>query len=273
MATLYFNGAVDGNWNNLDNWWTNSGYSIQASGLPTSSDNVIAVANINSSSSTPTVSNFTMISSNLGISINVTGMATLDGSNNGYEDQETSITFYGVINGNATFNNGFNSLYGTVNEDVIFNSGVINEGFVDGNATFNQDSRNAGSITGDATFNDTSINDPTGQKIVGGNAFFYGYSHNLGYQIPTVSGYSTFYENSYNMGVLTDAAFNDSSYNDISGIIEEDATFNDSSTNSGTVTGNATFNNNSYNKKNIDGNITINRKILGIANSDILGIS
>ena len=66
MATLYFNGAVDNNWNTLGNWWTNSGLSIQATSLPSSSDSVIILEDVDSNSgSEPTVVNMTVDGKNL----------------------------------------------------------------------------------------------------------------------------------------------------------------------------------------------------------------
>lgn len=40
MADLYFNNAVDDNWNELGNWWTDSGFTNQATSLPGSGDSV-----------------------------------------------------------------------------------------------------------------------------------------------------------------------------------------------------------------------------------------
>lgn len=40
MATLYFNAAVDNDWNTLGNWWADSGCTTAAAALPASADDV-----------------------------------------------------------------------------------------------------------------------------------------------------------------------------------------------------------------------------------------
>jgi hypothetical protein len=43
MSTYYFNEAVDGDWTNLSNWWTNSAFTLSASELPSITDDVYII--------------------------------------------------------------------------------------------------------------------------------------------------------------------------------------------------------------------------------------
>ena len=171
MATFYFNGAINGNWATLGNWWTNAEHTISATGLPTSSDSAIATTSIlTNSGSAPTVVNLTI--TNLAwftIPITVTGTATFnDGSQNG-----------GTITGNATFTDSANGNGdgGTVIGNATFNgqSYTGSGGTVTGNATFYGQSfvGDDGTVTGNATFYDQSFIDyggtVTGSITVGGN--------------------------------------------------------------------------------------------------------
>lgn len=160
MATLYFNNAVDGEWTEQGNWWTNAGLTTQASALPTSADSVIAVGNIDTNSgSEPTVVNFTMddpgeeyVYNILSVSVTVTGTATFNGS---------SSLFLGTVTGDATFNDTAYNGNGTVSGNATFNDSSYNGGDVEGDAVFNGYAFNAVMVFGDATFNDSTYNDGT----------------------------------------------------------------------------------------------------------------
>lgn len=255
MATFYFNGAVDDDWQTLGNWWIDSAFSAPATSLPTSADDVIASASIASNSgSEPTVANFTLNDPtfnyvSLSVAIAVTGNATFnDGTSNG-----------GTVTGNSTFNDfAYNYITGTVSGDGTFNNGANNYGSVTGSAAFNEVAlnRGIGTISGDAIFNDNSQNRGT----VNSNATFNDSSINNG---GTVNGDGTFNGSSYNYssdGGLGNATFNDSSLN--YGTIGESAVFNDNSGNGfdagsywvGTVS-NAVFNDLSYSSGNIESGI------------------
>ena len=61
MATLYFNGAVDSDWAEIENWWTSDDFTTQASALPSSSDSVVLSSSCDTNSgSEPTVVNLTI---------------------------------------------------------------------------------------------------------------------------------------------------------------------------------------------------------------------
>ena len=112
MATLYYNAAVNENWQTLGNWWQNSNFTVPATNLPTSTDDVIIAYNISSNSgSEPTVANLTINGSwYIDIAITVSNNCTFNDSS----------VLLGVINGNTTFNNNSLSV-GTVNGSVTYN--------------------------------------------------------------------------------------------------------------------------------------------------------
>ena len=208
IRTLYFNGAVDTNWQTLGNWWMDDTFTTQATALPTSVDDVIALSSITSNSgSEPTVANF-----------------TLNDPSNSYE---SSIAIAITVSGNATFNDtSYNAWGSTITGDATFNDFSYSQGTVNGDATFNDSSHNSGTVSGNATFNGSSINYST----VTGEATFNGSSVNYG----IVNGNATFNDNSANAispVLLTN------------GIVNGNATFNGTSQfASGAVTGTATFN-------------------------------
>jgi hypothetical protein len=152
MATFYFNGAVDSNWDTLGNWWTDNNHTIPALALPTSSDSAIISYGIDSGNE-PTILNLTVNGAYIStITITVTGNAIFN--------LGSSLRQSAQLNGNVTFN-GASFIDGTnavVVGDVIFNTGSFNGGYIDGNATFNDNSYNNATIDGNATFNNSSYN-------------------------------------------------------------------------------------------------------------------
>jgi hypothetical protein len=117
--TMYFDGQ-SGDWDELGNWWLDSGHTVAAPSLPAAGDSVIATASIDSNSGgAVTVVNFTIGDSG-GLSITIT------------------------VTGNATFNDS---------------SANDSSGTVTGNATFNGASTNGGTVTGTATFTGSACND------------------------------------------------------------------------------------------------------------------
>jgi hypothetical protein len=191
MATFYFNGADDiansvdpPEWPKLGNWWMNSGFTVPATALPTSSDSVVASVGL-ATDAPRTVVNF-ITNARFSGDLTVTGVATFSGyANNG----------------------------GTITGDCIFNDNSYHHGAISGNCIFNDSSWISfwasfnGTITGNCTFNDNSYN---GGTITGGDCTFNGNSSNGG----TITGDCTFNDSSYNQGTVAyDATFNDSSYN------------------------------------------------------------
>lgn len=240
MATLYFNAAVDSDWNTLGNWWQDEECTVAATSLPTSSDSVVTLLNGIVTGTTGggaiTIANLT-IGDDFDLSPTVTGTATI---NNGYVNGTMTVPvavfnggaldYGGQISGSATFNGGSFSR-GSVGGNAVFNDTAVNTdgGYVGGDATFNDDSENQGysTVNGSATFNGSSNNKPSAN--VNGSAVFNGTSDNAGY----VGGDATF--NDYSSasetcnGILT---VNDYAYIGGSGMASTptSATFNDFST-------------------------------------------
>jgi hypothetical protein len=138
MATLYFNAAVDSDWNELGNWWeelngVDGGTSdVAASALPTSSDDVVLLATCDTNSgSSPTIVDLEVRTNNIYISIDitVTGLATFTG--------ELTGSVSGTITGNCTFTG----------------SGAYNTGSIIGDADFIYPAAPSlyGSVSGTAT--------------------------------------------------------------------------------------------------------------------------
>jgi hypothetical protein len=248
MATLYFNAAVDSDWNTLGNWWLDDTFTTPATSLPTSVDDVVIKANVSSNSgSDPTVANLLMQSETFialgGMTLTVTGFCTFNGW----------LYYYGTIYGDCTctFDNGARN-YGTITGDCTFDTGTQNNGSIYGDCTFNDDSTNElpGIITGTCTFTDNSPNYGT----------IYGNSYNKNY-----------YGGGQGGSVIGNCTFNDGSVNDDNAYVFGDCVFNDSSRNRGNVTGSATFRGSSYNKRGIYGDVILAYE-KGINGSSILGI-
>lgn len=204
-ANLYFDAASDGDWANLDNWWSDSGFSVQALALPTVSDDVYIYESITSNSGDSASVNTLSIYSTANIDIDTTVA-------NGAEFNDSSFNV-GELTGDTIFNDdSINS--GTVTGDVTFNNFGGNEGTIIGDAIFNDYTYSASGITGDVVFNDATANS-------GG----------------TITGNVIFNDDSDSDGeILGDAVFNDNSENS-GGTITGNACFAVTATNSGTVTG------------------------------------
>jgi hypothetical protein len=232
MATFYFNGADDiANsvdpplWSNLGNWWMNSGFTVPATALPTSSDSVVASVRIDTDGPR-TVVNATVNGNGIAMSgeLTVTGLCTFnDGANNygaitgacAFNGTLSGNEFGGTITGNCTFTTSSYNYGAITTGNCTFSGGSWNgdSGNITGNCIFNDYSYQHGTITGDCTFNDNSL-----------------------HQYGTITGYCTFNHSSYNLSTVTfNCTFNHSSYNN--GIIDDDVLFNDSSYNNGTVNG------------------------------------
>jgi hypothetical protein len=111
--TMYFDGAVDGDWAELGNWWLDSGHTVAAPSLPAAGDSVIATASIisNSGGAVTVVNLIFDGSGGLLITITVTGNATFNDSSQ----------HFGAITGNATFNDSSEN-FGTVSGTVTDNT-------------------------------------------------------------------------------------------------------------------------------------------------------
>jgi len=165
MATYYFLGTIDSDWNEMDNWYDapsggNQGFN------PSSSDDVFILSTCDTNSgTTPTVNNATLDNCNFTIEITVNGIFTI--INSGYIGDASAI-----INGNVVCSTngivGLNNLKATINGNLTFeNNGSTeisstNTADVSGNVIF------ASNWTGSASDIDIAI---------GGNVIYtYGYS-------------------------------------------------------------------------------------------------
>jgi hypothetical protein len=208
MATLYFDGAVDTDWNTLGNWRLDdfTQTRVPAASLPTSSDSAVIAGYMDSNSgSEPALVDFTIANdgSDTSVAVTVTGTATITAGYN----------YSGTITGNAIFNE-YAYLSGTVTGNATFNDEADNGGYVQGSATFNGASTMYnGSVSGTATFNGNAK--LTAGTVVG-NATFNGSSFMDG---GVVEGNATFNDTS-----LLDGSYYPSTYGTV--VLNDYATAN-----------------------------------------------
>jgi hypothetical protein len=146
--TLYFNGAVDGDWDEIGNWWFDAAHTVAATSLPTAADSVVATANITASGQT--VANFSLggLGPALAGTLTVTGVAEF-----------TDSDFFGTVNGNAVFKGvSLSASFAVINGNATFTEDTANDGTVNGDALFSDDSFNFGAIIGTATFTGSACN-------------------------------------------------------------------------------------------------------------------
>ncbi|MFM7795516.1 MAG: hypothetical protein ACKO7N_02005, partial [Candidatus Nitrosotenuis sp.] len=252
MATLYFYAPYDPDGGVLSNWYADEALTVPASNLPTSSDDIVILSQMDLGPPL-TVNNCTLVEgASISPYLTVLGVAIHNG--NSYNEGMT---------GNAIFNDtSFTQSPTIITGDVTFNNGSFNLGTITGNATFNDNSINYGAVTGDATFNDYSkLNDY--ELTYGATAF--------------VNGDATF--NNFSQGWFSNidgsVICNDSSnINDVG--VGINATFNGNSNWSGTsyISGLATFNDYSTcgNDLSADGGIILNNyaSVIAIVHSNTI---
>lgn len=252
-------------WGNICNWYSSkttapndrsdllADLNKRALRLPPSDAVVHAYSNISTSLSGPvTIKNLYFWLQNLqpGSELTTTGPAH---DSVGGSVFDFAASNRGTINGGATFNSlgsaSSNGVGATVNGSVTIISGG-NEGTINGNAEL-FDSLNAGTINGNAEF----FGGTNSTGLVTGNAILNEFSRNSG----DVDGSAVFYDSSSNLtGTVNDGAtFNNNSGNGfLGGTVNNGAVFNDNATNGGTslafspgtVNGGAIFNDNSVNR-------------------------
>jgi hypothetical protein len=288
---LYYNAAIDENWNTLGNWWTNSSHSIPSPILPDWLSSV--VLNGSCCCGNPTVFNFTF-ASDLGsyyssLSLSVLNIMEVYGL--GFMDSG-SITVYGT----AIFYDNSSSAAEITGETIFYdNSSNDYTGIIYSYTIFNDNSRNYGSIETNATFNDAAWNVGFINNLSDASNIFNAGSVNAGQVIgDTIFNYST----NDSGAVYGDAIFNNSII--YGGGIDGNCILNGLSQIDGFVYGDLTLNDNSYivvatDAQNIIlndasyisfsypptlgniGTLTLGTRTpyplrLGINNSDILGI-
>lgn len=264
-ANLYFSGSGmggDGDWANIMNWYTDSGFTSQSMSLPTSADAVFIHTPVNANYSMSPAEAYSAefrSMASLGISLTVTTNASF------YES--TSIT--GMVG----------SLTGTAK----FYDSSMHQGVVIGNGEFYDTSINAGNFMGNFCMGPSATNmsmgTPTGVcstglyfsgSGMGGDGDWSNSSNwwaDAGFTVPAAvpdgmstehvtvsssvtsnSGMSAFAHSVTFVGIVSldisltaqnGAVFEDSSINN--GTITGDAIFKDTSANSGVITGTACF--------------------------------
>ena len=251
---LYFNGAVNSNWNTLGNWWQDSGFTTPAAALPANGDDVEIYAEV----ATPPSSPVTLVSiyvdglssafnvdltGTIGDAIffgDVTNVGAITGSAT-WSDGVGAAGNNGTVTGDAVFNVGSASNGGTVLGDAVFYSGTDNYGPVNGQCNMSSSGGNNYSTVGSLLLSFGGVNYGT----VTGNADFYDGSANDVSGI--VLGHAEFWSVSYNFGTLPDAGFGDTATNQ--GTVTS-AYFGDFAVNDGTVT-TGTFDQDSVNNSTV----------------------
>lgn len=89
-ATLYYNAGTDTDWNTLTNWWTDSGFTVQAGSLPGVSDDVIIEGDVLSNSGSAASVNTLVANGNSQIEISLAVA-------NGATFNDTSVYLDGFI--------------------------------------------------------------------------------------------------------------------------------------------------------------------------------
>lgn len=214
MATFYFNGAADlaanaanppvyMDWQTLGNWWMNAACTVPATGLPTSTDDVVLLIYLMvNSGSAITVANLTIDENCQPQPLG--GPYPYDVNND-----PAAGTWYDVqitVTGLATVN-------------------AANVYIIDGDAVFNGNAYNYNRVLGDATFNDLSGN--ASQAAYWFPPMNYNPSNNAFPMQAHVEGNATFNHWSWNMGYACGVYVDDYTTN----TTEYTATFNDDSLN------------------------------------------
>ena len=216
-TTLYYNNAAATfDWNTLGNWWKDSSFTIPATQLPTSSDDVVVSADVsvNRGSTPATVHNLTVTGTTQWGAVDVIVLGT--GSFNDSTKMED-----GHIIGTMSFNDYSRLMYsGYLTGNLNFTGHASDEARTDGSVTFSNYAQFSGSpITGDALFYDNS---ECRFGTIEGNLT---YSSTNSFDMCTVNGNATFYGTTSNYStILGNATFNDSTYN--TGSISGTTTFN-----------------------------------------------
>jgi len=253
-AALYFNGASSDDWDDIGNWWQDSGFTTQADALPGAGDDVFVTSSVRNISADPAAVNSADFSNGAIWDTSGNGL-TITVANGAVFHDTSAVT--GVIDGDATFNDSSSDSFdtccgntpGTIMGNATFNNSNGNTGNVQGNATFNGSAYNAGTVVGAAKFSSASgatISISSGGQWGNGTA-----GSIIGNDDAPITSW-IFNGTGLNNGtVLTGAVFNGGSVNN--GTVSGDATFNATSSNAGAVTGNATFNSAGYNRGAVTG--------------------
>lgn len=268
MATLYFNNAVDSNWSELGNWWTNSGHTSAAAGLPTSSDSVVASGNINGNAgSMPTVVNFTTFAS-LAIQITVTGVATFSGSAANLTNQNSTG---GEVIGNCVFQNGAKLWqYATVTGNATFHDTALAhmQSSITGNVTVTASTFDEYPLLMDPASIGGTITFSSATPVVFNLAYYaIGSANSMVIAVPAVGQFTggaptwNFGNSDIRQALPGNVVLSGNSFigANVGGNLTVDGGVMGSAPSFGTVSGNATFTNNAvFNNGTVSGNATFN---------------
>jgi hypothetical protein len=242
-----FVGTSDTEWTNLNNWEDASGFS-PAGSLPGDGDDVLIAGTVNKipndyfSSNSIILNNITVNSAgSLGVSLSCANL--LCDSGQVYGSDSCSIPTITISNTCEFINGGFlQDADITISASPVkFRTGSsVDRSTITGNAEFyDNSSATEGTVTGNVIFYDTSS---MGSNFAfNGSGDFYNTSTRQSSTMYFSHSTVTFHDSSKNYGFMESAIFTDSSINETTGSVANDATFSDNSKNRGNVGGTATF--------------------------------
>jgi hypothetical protein len=181
MANLYYNAAVDMEWDTLGNWWTNASFTNPSAAIPADGDTAYLGASLSVAPSTSVTlahiyvadpstggGQFSVSFSNITGDVTLYDYSLISGSivGNAVFNGHSSINLFSSITGNATFNDFSSSnIVTSISGNATFNDYSYNNSSVEGDVTFNDFSTMRNSfVTGDATFDLTAA----ATQIIGG---------------------------------------------------------------------------------------------------------
>lgn len=284
---FYFSGSADHDWNNLNNWYLDSDFSIPASTFPTTTDNVVLYESITSNSGlNPSINRLTFGPDTIDLYINSITITVAENVilNNSNYIANGTVIIGNVVSNDTSFNTG--TIHGNLKINSIFHNpesapvnGIFISGLhdwigeVDGTVhgsddipiteyIFNEGTglASGGVITGNVTLNDTGTNNGT----INGDATF----HTTAYNNAEVEDFGTLIVNNqtwfgsisgdiynYNAELVNHIIFKgDNGNNNMD--LHLDASFFGTSGNYATIDGNVDFNDSSTNNGTINGNVT-----------------
>lgn len=150
-SNLYYNNAEnDGDWGNVNNWWIDSGFTIQATALPDYTSKVFIYADVLQNTAGDGVCHCykaefhsasfysPLVLNSYGSLVNFYGTGgVFDGScNHGISFHDScSLGENGSVGGNAVFRDQSTNSFGYVNGNAEFHEQTYNYGTINGNAT------------------------------------------------------------------------------------------------------------------------------------------
>jgi hypothetical protein len=152
FLTLYYNNAQsDGDWGNLLNWWQDSGFTLQATALPTSTNQVFIYGDVLENTSGDGVcycqsAEFHSSSFYYPLVLNASGSVNCYGNSGVFDGtctngisfrDSSSLGENGVVTGNASFYDQSVNGLGTITGNAYFYGQSYNSGHIVGNATVN----------------------------------------------------------------------------------------------------------------------------------------